>query len=107
MSYKAFTFDFKALYDSLSTSLVILTGSRLKIPLSTTHCQVGATMGVGLLETPKTCSGINCNIFWKTALGWVLTCIVVGLTTAMFVSQGVYGPSIYTQTCPNAINATI
>jgi len=91
----------------LSSALVIITGSRLEIPLSTTHCQVGATMGVGLLENPKTCSGINCNVFWKTALGWVLTCIVVGLTTAMFVSQGVYGPSIYTQTCPNAINATI
>ena len=34
----------------LGSALVIITGSRLKIPLSTTHCQVGATVGVGLLE---------------------------------------------------------
>ena len=46
----------------LSSALVIITGSRLKIPLSTTHCQVGATVGVGLLENTKTCSGINCKV---------------------------------------------
>ena len=86
----------------LSSALVIITGSRLEIPLSTTHCQVGATMGVGLLENPKTCSGVNGNIFLKTIIGWVLTCVIVGLTTAMFISQGVYGPSIYTKTCVNA-----
>ena len=56
----------------LSSALVIITGSRLKIPLSTTHCQVGATIGVGFLENPRSCSGINCKIFMKTVLGWVL-----------------------------------
>ena len=78
----------------LSSALVIITGSRLKIPLSTTHCQVGATVGVGLLEDTRTCSGINGKVFWKTALGWMLTCVVVGITTALLVSQGVYGPTI-------------
>ena len=34
----------------LGSALIIITGSRLKIPLSTTHCQVGATVGVGILE---------------------------------------------------------
>ena len=53
----------------LSSALVIITGSRLKIPLSTTHCQVGATIGVGFLENTKDCSGINCKVFWKTAVG--------------------------------------
>ena len=42
----------------LSSALVIITGSRLKIPLSTTHCQVGATVGVGLLENTK-------DLFWN------------------------------------------
>ena len=41
----------------LASAMVIIIGSRLKIPLSTTHCQVGATVGVGLLENTKTCSG--------------------------------------------------
>jgi sodium-dependent phosphate transporter len=78
----------------LSSALVIITGSRLKIPLSTTHCQVGATVGVGLLENTKTCSGINCKILTKTAIGWVITCIIVGGTTALLVSQGVYSPTV-------------
>eukprot|EP00492_Amphilonche_elongata_P005145 TRINITY_DN63_c0_g1_i2.p1 TRINITY_DN63_c0_g1~~TRINITY_DN63_c0_g1_i2.p1 ORF type:complete len:238 (-),score=35.48 TRINITY_DN63_c0_g1_i2:385-1098(-) len=34
----------------LGAALVVLTGSRLEIPLSTTHCQVGATVGVGMTQ---------------------------------------------------------
>ena len=78
----------------LSSALVIITGSRLKIPLSTTHCQVGATVGVGLLEDTRTCSGINGKVFWKTAIGWIITCVVVGLTTALLVSQGAFAPTV-------------
>ena len=52
----------------LSSAIVIIIGSRLKIPLSTTHCQVGATVGVGLLEN-KSCNkkieGINHLILIK------------------------------------------
>ena len=86
----------------LSSALVIITGSRLKIPLSTTHCQVGATVGVGLLENSKDCSGINCRVFAKTALGWVITCVVVGLTSALLISQGAYGPSVFNEVCSNS-----
>ena len=78
----------------LSSALVIITGSRLKIPLSTTHCQVGATVGVGLLEDTNGFSGINCRIFLKTIIGWLITCVVVGGTTALLVSQGSYAPSV-------------
>ena len=77
----------------LSSALVIITGSRLKIPLSTTHCQVGATVGVGLLENPKNCAGINCKIFGKTVLGWLVTCVIVGLTSALFISLGAFSPT--------------
>ena len=83
----------------LSSAIVIITGSRLKIPLSTTHCQVGATVGVGMLENIKNCSGINCKVFLKTAVGWVITCIIVGSTTAMFILQGVNAPTLGNR-CP-------
>jgi sodium-dependent phosphate transporter len=82
----------------LGSALVIITGSRLKIPLSTTHCQVGATIGVGILEN-KSCKnitnieGINFYILRKTVFGWVITCIVVGLTSGILSAQGIYGPS--------------
>ena len=79
----------------LSSAIVIIIGSRLKIPLSTTHCQVGATVGVGLLEN-KSCNkkieGINHLILIKTGFGWIITCVVVGITAGLFTAQGIYSP---------------
>ena len=54
-------------------------------PLSTTHCQIGATVGVGLFEG---LAGVNCKVFLKCVFGWVITLVVVGTTTALLV-----GPS--------------
>ena len=76
----------------LSSALIIITGSRLKIPLSTTHCQVGATVGVGILENKL--NNINWVIIMKTIFGWLLTCLIVGLTTGILVAQGIYSPSL-------------
>ena len=73
----------------LASALVVILGSRLKIPLSTTHCQVGATVGVGLLEGK---AGVNKTICGKTMLGWIITCIVVGVTSGALAAQGIYSP---------------
>merc|ERR1711939_458468 len=54
-------------------------------PLSTTHCQIGATVAVGLFEG---CQGVNKELFLRACGGWVITLVVVGCTTAMLV-----GPS--------------
>ena len=79
----------------LGSALVIIAGSRLKIPLSTTHCQVGATVGVGLLENKSInkIEGVNCYILKKTAFGWIITCVIVGLTSGLLTAQGIYGPT--------------
>jgi sodium-dependent phosphate transporter len=78
----------------LTSALVVITGSRLKIPLSTTHCQIGATVGVGALEDCRRCGGINCKIFMRTVAGWILTLIFVGGTTGLLVAQGMYSPPL-------------
>jgi sodium-dependent phosphate transporter len=80
----------------LASATVIIIGSRLGIPLSTTHCQVGATMGVAALEDIKTCKGMNCVVVAKTFAGWILTLIVVGGSSALFVAYSVYAPYIGT-----------
>ena len=49
---------------------------------------------MGLLENTKTCAGINCNVFLKTAVGWIITCVVVGVTAALLISQGAYSPTV-------------
>ena len=72
----------------LSSAIVIITGSRLEIPLSTTHCQVGATMGVAALEDPYSCKGMNLRIIFKCIAGWVITLLVVGSSTALLTAQG-------------------
>jgi sodium-dependent phosphate transporter len=80
----------------LSSSTIIIIGSRLGIPLSTTHCQIGATMGVAALEDLKKCSGLNGGIVLKTIIGWIITLLVVGLTAALLTSFSVYAPSMGT-----------
>jgi sodium-dependent phosphate transporter len=58
-------------------TLVIVGGSALGIPLSTTHCQVGATMGVGFCETKsiKNIKGVNLGLFAKIVAGWIMTLV--------------------------------
>merc|ERR1712022_92865 len=73
----------------LGAAIVIIIGSYLGIPLSTTHCQVGATTGVALLEGSK---GLNKIVLLKAVVGWVITLIVVGITTGVIFSQGAYAP---------------
>jgi len=73
----------------IGAALVVITGSRFEIPLSTTHCQVGATVGVGMSE------GIN-NVNWWSFLliviGWIITLVVAALVTGLLFSFAVYAP---------------
>jgi len=72
-----------------SASIVIL-GSYYGIPLSTTHCQVGSTAGVGLLEGHK---GINWWILGKSFAGWLITCVFVAFVTGILAGIGAFAPS--------------
>ena len=69
----------------LGAAFVIIYGTSKGWPLSTTHCPIGATVGVGLFEGLQ---GVNCKVFLKCVFGWVITLVVVGTTTALLV-----GPS--------------
>jgi len=76
----------------LGAVAVIIMGSRLGIPLSTTHCQVGATCGVAHAEGRK---GVNYKTLGIVIFGWIATLVVAGCTAAMFTSLGAYAPSKY------------
>ena len=90
----------------LGSATIIIIGSRLGIPLSTTHCQVGATMGVAALDDLKKCSGINWRIAFKVFAGWIITLAVVGGTSALITAQGIYAPSKNGECIENIFNAT-
>ena len=70
-------------------SACVIIMERFGWPLSTTHCQVGATVGVGLLEGKK---GYKLQNSKKTVLGWIVTLVVVGGGTALLFVQGAYAP---------------
>ncbi len=73
----------------LGSAVVIIAGSYMGIPLSTTHAQVGATMGVALLEGKK---GVNTKVLSKAGFGWIITLIVAGLLAGLLTAQGIYSP---------------
>lgn len=78
----------------LGAVIVIIFGTRMGIPLSTTHCQVGATCGVALTEGKE---GINYKELFTVMAGWVLTLVVAGLTAGIFASIGAFAPTAYGQ----------
>lgn len=68
--------------------LVVIIGTNLGIPLSTTHCKVGATVAVGMCEAKglsTTKKGVNWRLMGKVASMWVLT-----LAFASIISSSMY-----------------
>ncbi|CAM9951823.1 unnamed protein product [Scytosiphon promiscuus] len=76
----------------LGSAIMVIIGTRLEIPLSTTHCQVGATTGVALLEGT---GGVNGTVLGKTVFGWIITIVVCAVTCSALFAQGAYAPYVY------------
>jgi sodium-dependent phosphate transporter len=72
------------------SSIIVILGAYFGLPLSTTHCQIGATMGVALLEGVR---GFNKRVILKTVFGWIFTCVFVGFMSAIIASIGAYAPT--------------
>ncbi len=73
----------------LSSASIVIIGSVIGLPLSTTHCQVGATVGVGLLEGK---GGVNWRLFLSVACAWIATIVVTAaISGGLFV---VFSPSL-------------
>ncbi|GLI68407.1 hypothetical protein VaNZ11_012794, partial [Volvox africanus] len=75
----------------LSTALVVAIASKYGLPISTTHCQVGATAGMGLMEGT---SGLHWSLVLQFFIGWVVTLLLTGLMGAALFASGAFAPSI-------------
>lgn len=64
----------------LGAALIILMGSAFGIPLSTTHCKVGSTVGVGIAEGKN---GVNWKLLYGVFAGWIVTLVICALTTGL------------------------
>ena len=70
----------------IGSSIVVLLGSAIGLPLSTTHCKVGSTVGVGLVEGKN---GVNWKLVYNVFAGWIFTIIICAAATGLlfFVSM--------------------
>lgn len=76
----------------LATALTVSFASVYGIPISTTHCIVGAEVGIGLVENLR--DGVNWKLFLRTFVAWIFTLIVSGGLSALLFAQGVFSPSV-------------
>lgn len=74
----------------LCTSFVVVIASFIGIPISTTQCQVGGTVGAGLVSGGE---HVNFWFFLKCVLGWAVTFVSVCLLTAGIFAFAYYAPS--------------
>ncbi len=72
----------------LGSALTVIAGAAIGVPISTTHCQVGATVGVGVVAKSR----VDWKVVKVAAFGWIATVVVVALVSAGLVAQGVYAP---------------
>ena len=71
--------------------ITVLLASRLGIPVSTTQCITGATVGVGMLNGIK---AVNWKRMASIFLSWLLTVPVVAIWSGLIFSFVVYSPSL-------------
>lgn len=64
----------------IASAFIVVVGSRIGLPLSTTHCKVGATVGVGLTEGK---GAVNTEFIYKIVVGWVVTLAITGGCSAV------------------------
>jgi sodium-dependent phosphate transporter len=74
----------------LCTSLVVVVASFVGIPISSTQCQVGGTVGAGFVTGGQ---HVDFWFFLRCALGWVITFVGVCLLTAGIFAFSYYAPS--------------
>jgi len=95
----------------LATAFVIVIGTILGLPLSTTHTMVGASIAVGIVDGVSQNgkkgfkSAVNGKLLIKIFSGWVLTLVVAAAVSALLFSMIVYAPSMETPfSYQNALN---
>lgn len=75
-----------------SSAIVLISGAYAGYPLSSTHCNVGAAVGVGLLEGRV--DAINLRMLGIILAGWIITLAFTGFFSGLWTAQAVYSPAV-------------
>ncbi|KAG9256592.1 phosphate transporter [Emericellopsis atlantica] len=75
----------------LASAVTVLMATRLKLPVSTTQCITGATVGVGLANGDWKC--INPKLVGWIYLGWIITVPVTGIISGCIMGTILWAPN--------------
>lgn len=64
----------------LASAITVVTGSKLGLPLSTTHCKVGGVVGVGLCDGK---AAVNWKLVLQVFAGWIVTLPIAAVVSAI------------------------
>ena len=76
----------------IGAAITVLIASRLGLPVSTTHCLVGSTVGVALMNYDL--SAINWRQLAFIFGGWVLTLPAAGLVSGLLALLALNAPHL-------------
>eukprot|EP00741_Cyanophora_paradoxa_P004705 tig00000826_g4567.t1 len=82
----------------LGAAVTVVFASSQGWPISTTHCAVGATTGVGTVAARSLRSAgrtVNWRLFGKTFFGWVITLPCAGLVAGLAFAYIAYTPAAW------------
>jgi phosphate/sulfate permease len=95
----------KSFATQMGAAVAVLTSSVLGMPVSTSHCLVGAVVGIGIADRCMSGSGeLNFNVLKKIFIGWAAT-----IPLAMFVSVIVFwslSPAFFDKSLNQDVNTT-
>lgn len=75
----------------LGAAITVLVASRLGLPVSTTQCLTGATLGVALMN--YSLGAVNWRQLLFIAVGWILTLPIAGLIAGLLFAMAANAPS--------------
>ena len=73
----------------LSDALAVLIATQIKMPVSTTHCQVGSVVGCGLADGK---GNVKWSLVKNIVYSWIITLPVTGFISAGLFSYAYYSP---------------
>ena len=73
----------------MGPAITVIIASRMEIPVSTTHCQIGSVFCVGLLDGYK---NVDFKSLGKIILSWIVTLPITGGISACLFCLGHYAP---------------
>jgi len=89
----------KGFWIEFGSTTATMVATVLEFPVSTTHCQVGAVVGVGIITSYQGVGKVSWGLFSKIFLTWVLT-LPISAGVSALVALAIKGSMVSVDSCP-------